>query len=88
MAKHYSDEFKEQAVELVLDGKKSQHQIARELGLTISTLNTWVRKHRDTISGKADQTATEKTLAKRVRELEEEVLILKKAAVYFAKNQK
>ena len=88
MAKHYSDEFKEQAIEMVLEGKKSQNQIARELGLTSSTLNTWIRKHRDEVSGVTEQNANEKALAKRIKELEEENAILKKAAAYFAKNQK
>lgn len=88
MAKHYSDEFKEQAVDLVLEGKKSQHQIARELGLTISTLNTWVRKYRDNNSGKTEKEASDKALIKRIKELEEENAILKKAAAYFAKNLK
>lgn len=88
MAKHYSDEFKEQAIKMVLEGKKSQNQIARELGLTSSTLNTWIRKHRDEVSGVTEQNANEKALAKRIKELEEENAILKKAAAYFAKNQK
>lgn len=86
MAKHYSDEFKEQAIELVNSGNKSQNQVARELGLTPSTLNSWMRKHRDDISGKTEQNTNEKELIKRLRELEEENAILKKAAAYFAKN--
>jgi len=42
--KEYSGEFREEAVKLVIEGKRSQAQVARELGVNIWTLRDWVRK--------------------------------------------
>lgn len=43
--KRYSDEFKTEAIKMVLDGKMSQNQIADELGVAGTTLSGWVRKY-------------------------------------------
>lgn len=95
MARQYSKEFKAEAIKMVLEGKKSQNKIADELGLKPSTLSTWIRKYKSNpergIEGSQVMTVSEielRKLKKRNRELEEEVAILKKAAAYFAKNQK
>jgi transposase len=95
MAKQYSKEFKTEAIKMVLDGKKSQAKIAEELGLTPTTLSTWIRKYKANpergIEGSQVFSAEEielKKQVKRIKELEEENSILKKAAAYFAKNQK
>ena len=39
----YTDEFKQQAVRLVLDEEKSVGAVARELDLTASALADWAR---------------------------------------------
>ena len=44
--KRYSDEFKAEAIKMVLDGKMSQNQIADELGVAGTTLSGWVRKYK------------------------------------------
>lgn len=93
--KRYSDEFKAEAIKMVLDGKMSQNQIADELGVAGTTLSGWVRKFKaDPSRGiknalhPTDAERELRLLKKQNRELEEENAILKKAAAYFAKNQK
>jgi len=41
MAGKFSDDYKEMVIELILEGKKSQNQIGRELGIPRSTLSGW-----------------------------------------------
>ena len=42
----YSDEFKSEAIKMVLDGKISQNKVADELGIAGTTLSGWVRKYK------------------------------------------
>lgn len=93
--KRYSDEFKIEAIKVFLDGIISQNQVAEELGLAATTLSAWVRKYTADpsrgIRNALHPTDAERELwllRKQYRELEEENAILKKAADYFAKNQK
>lgn len=95
MPKHFSKEFKVEAIKMVLEGKKSQNQIANDLGVPGTTLCGWVRKYKANpergLAGSLSATDAEmelRKLRKQNREMEEEIAILKKAAAYFAKNQK
>src|SRR5262245_40087626 len=45
MARRYEEEFKRQAVELVIHSGKTQAQIARELGVSEYTLTLWKREY-------------------------------------------
>ena len=91
--RRFDDDFKAQAVRLVLDEGKSVGAAARDLGLTESSLRNWVERTRaDRGTGKAGMlTTTEREelgrLRKEVRELRTERDILKKAAAFFAKHQ-
>jgi transposase len=91
--RRFDDEFKEQAVRLVLDQGKSVCGAARDLDLTESSLRTWVERARaDRGKGKPGVlTSVERDelgrLRKEVRELRTEREILKKAAAFFAKHQ-
>jgi transposase len=89
--KIYSDEFRESAVKMVLEQKRPVNETARSLGVLPTTLHFWIRSHRKKAAS-AD-TAEERALRKKVRELEAENQklklereILKKAAAYFAKD--
>ncbi len=95
MSAQYSKEFKEEAIKLVLEGNRSQSKIAQELGVANTTLSGWVRKyhHRPERGIKASLSPSEtdlelKRMTKELREIKEENEILKKAAAFFAKNQK
>lgn len=90
----YSDEFKRDAVALVLSGMK-QAQVVRDLGVSKSTLSKWVnatdptRGHTPVSERKAGYPDPELVqLQKRNRELEEENYILRRASAYLAQQQK
>ena len=89
---HYSDEFREEAVQLVLDSKSSVMQISKDIGVNIWTLREWVKKHREksrAISPGKGETLEEENrrLKREINILRQERDLLKKAAAYFAKEQ-
>jgi transposase len=91
--RRFTDEFKEQAVRLVLDEGKSVSAVARELDLVPTALGNWVKQARADRSGGATglTTAEREELARLRKEnriLQEEREILKKAAAFFAKHQR
>ena len=88
----YTQEFRESAVRMVTEQKRSVKEAARNLGVEESTLRYWLKAQREK-SGAAD-VAEEKALRKQVRELQAENQklrlerdILKKAAAYFANDK-
>lgn len=90
--RRFDDDFKTQAVRLVLDEGKSVPSVARDLDLTESNLREWVhRAQADRTKGRTGLTTAERDelsrLRKENRELRTEREILKKAAVFFAKHQ-
>ena len=87
----HTTEFKENAVRLALDNSTSVAATARNLGINVSTLHTWINKYQDDISGiKPPEDVYEqlKRLQKENKRIREERDILKKATAYFAANQK
>ncbi len=82
--KDYTTEFRERAVSLVLKSDKSTAQIARDLGITGTTLYAWVNSKK-TASVEADGTTNAqlfdelKRLKKELAEVKEQRDILKKA---------
>lgn len=68
-------------------------EVARELGINDTTLGFWVKAYRKKLAGQplpADMPDDERVreLERRVRDLEMENSFLKKAAAYFAKEQR
>lgn len=45
MKENYTEEFKKEAVRLVLTSGKSQRQIAKDLGVTEWAISTWKKKY-------------------------------------------
>jgi transposase len=91
--RRFTDDFKQQAVRLVLEEGKSVSAVARELDLTPSALGNWVkRKEADRTKGRTGLTTAEREELARLRKenriLQEERDILKKAAAFFAKHQR
>ena len=85
--RRFTDEFKEQAVRLVLDEGKSVTAVARELDLVASALGNWVKQAQANRSkGRTGLTSAEREeltrLRREVRILEEERTILKKVHLY------
>ena len=83
----YDDEFKRQTVQKVLDGQ-SVSSVSRELGVTESQIHKWRGAALDNGDGiKSGTDLTESAaLKKRIRELEQEVEILKKATLIFGRG--
>lgn len=95
MAKQYSAEFKLEAVRRIERTGEPVARVATELGVNENTMHGWLKRYRDKPdvpfpgSGKLSPDDEQiKKLERQVRELREENEILKKAAAYFAKNQR
>jgi transposase-like protein len=91
--RRFDDDFKAQAVRLVLDEGTSVGSVARDLDLTETALREWVNRARaDRTNGKTGLTTAEREelarLRKEVRILREEREILKKAAAFFATERR
>ena len=87
----YPEEFRRQAAMLVVDGQRPAREVARELGVNHETLHNWVdglKRERAAPGGpiSPDERAELARLRRKVAELELEKEILKKAAVFFARE--
>ena len=93
--KHYSKEFKAEAVRLVLDEGLKQAQVARDLGVSATVMSGWVRKWKadgkDAFPGKGKLKPHDeevRKLQRKLRIVEMERDILKKTIGYFAEVPK
>ncbi len=91
----FDKEYKMMAVNRVKESGKRIAEVARELDISANTLHGWISrfgKHGDNAfpgSGHLHEADDElRRLRKEIMDLKEENAILKKAAAYFAKNQK
>ena len=90
----YSEEFRADAVQLVVDSTppRTIADVALELGLNRETLRSWVRRaEKAKVSEAAGGLSTAereelKSLRRRVKALEEEKEILRKATAFFVKE--
>jgi transposase len=87
----YSPEFREEAARMVVDGSRPIAQVARELGLSETSLGNWVRAYREAHATdepplELSERARLRELERQNRELEMENAFLKKAAAYFARE--
>jgi transposase len=90
----YTKEFRQEAVQLVIQDNLSIPEAARRLNLPANTLDNWMRKYKAGKLGEIGKTyrpltETEMELARLKKELatvKMERDILKKAAAYFAKE--
>ncbi len=83
----YDDEFKRQAVKKVFNGQ-TVSSVSRELGINESLIHKWKRAALDNgdDSRSGVEVRREGELKKRIRELEMEVEILKKATLIFGRG--
>ena len=91
--RQFDDDFKAQAVRLVLDEGQSVGRVARDLDLTETALREWVNRARaDRTKGKTGLTTAEREELARLRKenriLREEREILRKAAAFFATERR
>lgn len=93
--KRYNLEFKKETVKYIQERSKSVPQIAEEMGIPAGTLHKWLAKYREfpnePFVGSGNLRESDKELkeqADRIRDLEEENEILKKALHFFSKDRK
>ena len=72
----YDEAFKEGAVKLVTEGGRQTPEVARELGISIDTLRSWLKA----AGVKAGAANRENREARRIKELEAQVRELKRQA--------
>jgi transposase len=87
--RRYSEEFKKDAVALLRSSGRPIAEVARELGVTDTSLGTWAREtarsggSRTKVDPDAEE---ERRLKKRIKELEEQLEILKRFTTYWVKE--
>jgi len=90
--RHFTREFKAEAVRLCKAGDRSVGKVAEDLDLTETSLRAWVKQAKvDVGEGPPEALTTAEReelshLRKQVKRLEMEREILKKAAAFFAKE--
>lgn len=90
--RNFTAEFKAEAVRLCKVGDRTVTQVANDLDLTETALRDWVKRANAVAAeGTGDTMTTDerdelRELRKRVKRLEMEREILKKAAAFFAKE--
>ena len=91
--KNYSPEFRDEAARLVVETSRAIADVARELGISETSLGNWVRAYRkkhaeDEPPLQVSERARLRELERQNRELEMENTFLKKAAAYFAREHR
>jgi transposase len=86
----YPPEFKEEAIRLMRSSEKPMAQISRELDVAEQTLRNW-RKQEEIDEGEREGITTEEReelsrLRKKVKVLEQEKEVLRKATAFFARE--
>jgi transposase len=86
--RRYTDEFKRDAVALYRSSGRPIKEVARELGISDTSLGTWVKEAEKNAPVEEVESAREEArLRKRIRELEEEIEILKRFTRYWVREE-
>lgn len=93
--RNYDKQIKEEAVSLVINNGKSIASVARELEIPKSTVGKWIENYKDNGTDAfvgnrylSQENQADRDLRKRLRDLEEENKILKKAMRIFTNDQR
>jgi len=88
--RRFTPEYKAEAVRLLRESGRPYKEVAEDLGISAGSLYRWNQElrgsPRETVDIELSPEEEVKRLRKRVRELEMEREILKKAAAFFAKE--
>ncbi len=90
MSKKYSEEYKQDAVKLVIENKQKAATISKDLGIGKSTLDKWIRIYKLSTTT-TDQTVNEREEVRQLKaenqKLRLERDLLKRATIFFANDQ-
>ena len=93
--RRFSREFKLEAIHLAEESGKSKAQVAREPGIRVNQIGKWRKQLEEQPAGAssgngchAERDDELKRLQRELADAREENEILKKAAAYFARNQR
>ena len=88
MPRRYDEEFRREAVKLVVEGGMRASRVASDLGVSETTLSKWLTAAKGASPEPCSESEREelKRLRKENVQLRMERDILKKATAYFAKN--
>ncbi|WP_235550910.1 transposase, partial [Paenibacillus sp. Soil787] len=91
----HSKEFKEQTVKYIQQNHKTLPELAEELNIPVGTLSNWVQVHSkfedEPFIGSGNLRESDRLIKEKdayIKDLEEEIAILKKAMHYFSKDRK
>ena len=89
----FSPEFREEAARMVVETSRPIADVARELGISETSLGNWVRAYREKHAEdepplQLSERVRLRELERKNRELEMENSFLKKAAAYFAREHR
>lgn len=91
----YGKEIKEETVLMILNGQSTIRKMAEDLGVHYTTVRDWVRQYKakkeESFPGSGKQSPSDAEMRRLLKEnadLKMENDFLKKAAAFFAKNQK
>jgi transposase len=91
--KQFDPEYKKEMVRLVEELGKSPVKVAKDIGVTATSVRRWVKQYgnqgKDSFPGKGNLHPADEEVRKRdkrIRDLEEENAILKKAMSIFTKD--
>ncbi|TQO20715.1 transposase [Rhodoglobus vestalii] len=96
MPKNYTDEFKRDVVAVAKQGAATQRQIAKDFGVSKSALSTWMRAAElqerglvgpSTGAGAAGDVVALREALKRIRLLEQEAEVMRRAVAYLSQAQ-
>lgn len=81
----YDEEFKRTLVNLYNNGGKTQSALCQEYGISLTSLSRWIKQYSiiETDDGEVLTAKQVRELQKRNAQLEEELIILKKAIAIF-----
>lgn len=87
----FTQEYRDEAVKLVIESSRPTAEVARELGINEGTLGNWVNKYRQDHPVSQELSLPERArlreLEREVRDLRMQAEFLKKAAAFFAREQ-
>ena len=91
--RNFSPEFREEAARMVIETSRAIADVARELGISETSLGNWVRAYREKHAEdepplQLSERARLRELERENRELGMESTFLKKAAAYFAREHR